>query len=123
MSRGRKPATGRFESRAELCAWVWRQHLRTPANISDIARQCRVSAGVVSKILDGGEGRPLSQQQLEACATDVAALFRGYTASGWAIDRMFGLEFISDQQGDEMHEAFARSCDRDLLRYGYHPLF
>jgi hypothetical protein len=58
VSRGRRPTTGRFDTRAELCGWVWSQYQNTPANISDIARQCRVSAAVVAKILDAGEGRP-----------------------------------------------------------------
>lgn len=55
--RGRRPSTGRFDSREELEAWVWHFWTHTPACIADVARQCRVSPGVVSKILD--KGRPV----------------------------------------------------------------
>lgn len=55
--RGRRPATGRFATRAELLEWIWRNYLHTPATPADIARQCRVSSTVVNKILNTKEGR------------------------------------------------------------------
>lgn len=58
MARGRKPATGRFKSRAELCAWVWRWYLGTEAKAPDIARQCGVTPPTVHKILNTREGYP-----------------------------------------------------------------
>lgn len=56
--RGRAKSTGRFSSREELCDAVWRNYLGTKANISDVARACRVSATTVSNILDSKEGYP-----------------------------------------------------------------
>ena len=47
--------TGRFETRAELEAWVWHLYQNTPANQTDIARQCRVSQTTVSNILKKGK--------------------------------------------------------------------
>jgi hypothetical protein len=122
-ARGRKPATGRFESRAELCAWVWSNWLNTPAGITDIARQCRVSPGVVGKIIDTNEGRPLSEAQLLACAADVAVLIPKRSAADMWIDRMFNLEFISDQQMSELAPEFAAAGWRDLLRYGLQQVY
>lgn len=46
--------TGRFTTRAELEAWVRRTYHNTPANMADIARQCRVSTTTVSNILNKG---------------------------------------------------------------------
>lgn len=58
MGRGRKPATGRFETREELCAWVWRWYLGTKASATDIAAQCGVTPPTVHKILNTREGYP-----------------------------------------------------------------
>lgn len=54
----RRLTTGRFASRQELTAWIWREWLCGPSCISDIARQCRVSPATVSKVLDTREGIP-----------------------------------------------------------------
>jgi hypothetical protein len=60
-TRGRKRITGRFETRAELCAHVWDAYRKTPARIADIARQARVSTSLVSRILDTKEGMPAAR--------------------------------------------------------------
>lgn len=54
--RGAQPATGRFDTRAELCEEIWRSHRFSPAKVADIARKCRVSTYVVNKILNTREG-------------------------------------------------------------------
>lgn len=46
--------TGRFATREELVAWVWCVWSATPANQTDIARQCRVSPTTVANILKKG---------------------------------------------------------------------
>ena len=51
----RHQTTGRFQTYEELVEWVWWAWEKTPACIADIARQCRVGTGVVSKILDKGK--------------------------------------------------------------------
>lgn len=63
-TRGRKPTTGRFESRGELCRAVWNLHLNTPCSQIDIAVRCRISHPTVRSILNSGEGRPDLDQQL-----------------------------------------------------------
>lgn len=50
--RGRKPTTGRYETREELEARVTELYYHTPAKPSQIARMCRVSEPVVHKILN-----------------------------------------------------------------------
>jgi hypothetical protein len=55
---GPKPSTGRFTTRAELCAWVWRQYLNGPANVVQIAGQCHVGESVVRRIITNREGHP-----------------------------------------------------------------
>lgn len=57
-TRGRKPATGRFVTRSELCAHVWNAYRNTKANIADISRQAKVSPTLVSRILATKEGMP-----------------------------------------------------------------
>ena len=52
MTKGRKKATGRFDTRAEFEECIWNLYRHTGMNITDIARFCRVSQPVVSKILD-----------------------------------------------------------------------
>lgn len=46
--------TGRFATRDELEEWVRYTYYNTPANMADIARQCRVSTTTVSNILNKG---------------------------------------------------------------------
>lgn len=58
-TRGRKPSKGRFDTREELCSFIWRTYLGTKANIADIARQAQVSTTLVSRVLDSGEGKPV----------------------------------------------------------------
>ena len=48
---GRPLTTGRYESRQELEFWVWHFYRETSANVTDVARICRVSDGTVNKIL------------------------------------------------------------------------
>lgn len=55
-SRGRKPATGRYSTREELCQAIWQKHVNTSSSQADIARSCRVGQGVVAKILAAKEG-------------------------------------------------------------------
>mgnify|MGYP001773881645 CR=1 FL=1 len=57
MAKGRKPATGRFETREELVEAACRAYRDTDQNVAQIARWCRVSDGVIHKIIDGDEGR------------------------------------------------------------------
>lgn len=52
MTRGRKLTTGRYATREELEDQVWELWKGTDANITDIARICRVSQPTVSGILD-----------------------------------------------------------------------
>lgn len=56
--KGRKPATGRFQTRAELLAEVWGRYLNTPANVAQIARFARVSETTIHNILKRKEGQP-----------------------------------------------------------------
>lgn len=49
----RKKTTGRFATREELVATVWREWRKTPRNQTQIARFCRVSATTVNSILKG----------------------------------------------------------------------
>ena len=50
--RGRKRTSGIFTHRHELVEEVMRMWRETPLNQSDIARQVRVSLGVVANIID-----------------------------------------------------------------------
>lgn len=59
----RKPITGRFETREELCDTVWREWLFSPRNQTEIARFCKVSTATVGKILDSKEGLPLVRRE------------------------------------------------------------
>lgn len=52
MKRGRKPTTGRYETRHELESEVLRMYYETDRKMSEIARIARVSEGVVSRIID-----------------------------------------------------------------------
>jgi hypothetical protein len=56
--RGRKPATGCFETRAELCAAIWDDYDFGTAELSAVARRYRVSPAVANKIINTHEGRP-----------------------------------------------------------------
>lgn len=56
MPKGRQPATGRFETRAELVDFIWREYLGTARTITDVARAARVGVGTVSRILTTWEG-------------------------------------------------------------------
>jgi hypothetical protein len=49
---GRRKATGRFDSRDELEAFVWHEWRATPRNQVQIARAARVGEGTVASILD-----------------------------------------------------------------------
>lgn len=49
--KGRKPTTGRFETRAELESAIWDRYLNTPSTIADIAVFTRVSTTTVFNIL------------------------------------------------------------------------
>lgn len=51
MTAARPKTTGRFGSREELEAAVWREYLHTPRTQADIARAFQVSASTVQKIL------------------------------------------------------------------------
>lgn len=57
--RGRKPTTGRFETRAALCDFVWASYGRTTAKAPQIAVNARTTEAVVNKILNTGEGKPI----------------------------------------------------------------
>lgn len=63
--KGRKPATGRYATRAELVAAVRADYRASGAGrtIPIIARNAGVSAAVVHKILDSGEGLPSSKAE------------------------------------------------------------
>lgn len=50
--RGRKPTTGRFETREELVAEVWNRYLNTEQSTPQIARFARISNGTVRTILN-----------------------------------------------------------------------
>lgn len=63
--RGRKKATGRYDTREELVRYVCGAYYNGPQNQSQIAKAARVSAGVVQKILDGEEGTAWRQAQKE----------------------------------------------------------
>lgn len=52
MTRGRKKTTGRYATREELVENIFLLYYGTDANITDVARICRVSGPTVSKILD-----------------------------------------------------------------------
>jgi hypothetical protein len=54
--RGRKPVTGRFATRAELCAFVWREYTATDRSVPQIAAHAQVSQAVVHKIINTKEG-------------------------------------------------------------------
>lgn len=64
MTRGRRKTTGRFQTREELCEWVWNTYWHTKASAADIAKQCRVSEGTVNNILNSLEGRPTDKELL-----------------------------------------------------------
>jgi hypothetical protein len=49
---GRHKATGRFDSRDELEAFVWHEWRTTPRNQVEIARAARVGEGTVASILN-----------------------------------------------------------------------
>ena len=63
--RGRKKATGRYDTREELVDYVCSAYHNGPQNQAQIATAARVSAGVVQKILDGEEGKAWRQAQKE----------------------------------------------------------
>lgn len=50
--RGRKPTTGRYATREELVEAVWGFYDMPNTSIAQVARICRVSEGVVAKVLD-----------------------------------------------------------------------
>ncbi len=52
--KGRKPATGRFQTREELVAEVWQRYRHTPCNVAQIARFARVSETTVHNIIKKG---------------------------------------------------------------------
>ena len=57
---------------------------------------------------------------LDACAADVAALYSTYDPAYWWIDRMFGMEFLTDQfYSGQFSESFHQSTLRDHVRYGF----
>jgi hypothetical protein len=56
--RGRKKATGRFETREELCEAVWCDYKMHDRKIYDIATAYRVSTSIVQIILNNREGYP-----------------------------------------------------------------
>ena len=56
MTRGKPPTTGRFDTRAELCEFIWREYLHGPRSASQVAVAARVSPQVVHKILNTKEG-------------------------------------------------------------------
>jgi hypothetical protein len=58
MNKGRPKTTGRYETRQELEESVWRQYYETAKSIVDISRFCKVSATVVSNILDDKGTKP-----------------------------------------------------------------
>ena len=45
VNKGRQPATGRFETRAELVDFIWREYLGTARTITDVARAFAFSFG------------------------------------------------------------------------------
>lgn len=87
LRKGRLPATGRFESRADLCAWIWRQY-ETKATTADIAAQCRVTPAVVRRIINTGEGRqPPAESRSTLCTCECGTQFTAKLADrerGWA---------------------------------------
>lgn len=64
---GCKPTTGRYATRAELTYEVWWRWRETEANTPQIARACRVSEAVVSRIIESKEGLQeyLNRKQIE----------------------------------------------------------
>ena len=52
MRKGRKPITGRYDTREELEEAVLRDYYNTSRNMTQVARACRVSQSTVSAILN-----------------------------------------------------------------------
>jgi len=52
MTRGRKPSTGRFETRCELVEHVLFLYHQTSCNMDRIGRNVGIACGSVSKIID-----------------------------------------------------------------------
>lgn len=61
-ARGRKPSTGRYETREELCKEVWNLYLNTPLCTVEIARACRINEAATHKIINKKEGYPSDTQ-------------------------------------------------------------
>lgn len=59
----RKPTSGRFDTRAELCEAIWSEWFHSPRNMTDIARFCRVSATTVANIMNTKEGLPMADKR------------------------------------------------------------
>ena len=51
-----KKTTGRFDTREELCYFVWRWYVKSIMTQAAIARACRVSEGTVNNIMKNKEG-------------------------------------------------------------------
>lgn len=58
MKPGPKRSTGRYDTRAELCAAVWELYGNTGMSIAQVARSCRCGYGVAWQIIDKKEGYP-----------------------------------------------------------------
>ena len=53
---GRPRATGKYDTREELVREIWSLYIGTERSIANVARVVRVSAPLVSKIIDTREG-------------------------------------------------------------------
>jgi hypothetical protein len=63
VKKARRPkTTGKFETRDDLTAYVWSNHLGTMRSMADIARGAQVSASVVSSIINASEGKPSREE-------------------------------------------------------------
>lgn len=60
---GRKPDTGRYDSREELCDEVWAFYLGTTCSMARIALVCRTSPAVVARIVNTAERIPSEQER------------------------------------------------------------
>lgn len=62
---GRRPHTGRFDTREELCEAVWGDYINTPRKPPDIAKAYKVSSAVVNRIINTGEGHPYISRETD----------------------------------------------------------